>query len=90
MFGISNTYTINLTFLDYSPDTHLMRFRVRTKPKISIILRGIIRMNLKSNFPFVTLSGNILKIDLGKIGVGKFLKGIQMKNGTISINIKRR
>ncbi len=90
MFGINNSYTLFLSFLDYSPKTHLMRFKVRTKPEINGVMRGLLRKHIQKKYPFMKLNGETLKIDLNKTRAGEFIKDIQMKNGSIAIQINWR
>ena len=90
MFGIYDKYTISLSFLGYSPDGEILRFRVRTEPKISGIVRIILQDKLHNSCPFITLTGDILTLSLKEIGATKFLEDIQIKNDTITIKVKWR
>ena len=90
MFGISSSYTLFLSFLEYSPKTHVMRFKVRTKPEINGVMRGLLRKYMQKKYPFMKLSGEILRIDLNENRAGEFIKGIQMKNGSVAIKINWR
>ena len=85
MFGISGSYTINLFFLEYSPETHVMRFKVRTKPEINGFMRDLLRKHIKKKYPFMKLNRETLEIDFNETSAGEFKKDIQMKNGTIAI-----
>ena len=90
MLGISNTYTVNLFFLDYSPKTHVMRFRVKTQPTVNGLMRGLLQKRIQKKYPFMKLNGDTLKIDLNENRAGEFIKDIQMKNGSIAIQINWR
>ena len=90
MFGISNSYTLFLSFLEYSPKTHVMRFKVKTQPAINGILRGLLLKHLQKKYPFMKLNGETLEIDFNETRAGEFIKSIQMKNGTIAIEINWR
>ena len=90
MLGISSTYTVNLFFLEYSPKTHVMKFKVKTQPVINGVIRGLLRKYMQKKYPFMKLSGEILRIDLNENHAGEFIKGIQMKNGSVAIKINWR
>ena len=90
MFGISGSCTINLSFLEYSPKTHEMKFKVKTQPAINGLMRGLLQKRIQKKYPFMKISGETLKIDLNKTRAGEFIKGIQMKNGSVAIKINWR
>ena len=90
MFGISGSYTINLFFLEYSPKTRVMKFKVRTKPEINGVMGGLLRKHIKKKYPFMKLNGETLEIDFNETRAGEFIKGIQMKNGSVAIQINWR
>ena len=90
MFGISGSCTINLSFLEYSPKTHVMRFKVKTQPVINGFLRSIFQKRIQKKYPFMKLSGEILEIDFNENRAGEFIKDIQMKNGSVAIKINWR
>ena len=90
MFGISNAYTIKLVFLGYSQDSQLINFRIETEPKISIIVREIIEDKLHDSYPFINLTGDIVKVHLKDIGVRNILEDIQVKDDKITIKVKWR
>ena len=90
MFGFYDKYTINLSFLGYSPDRKILRFRVRTEPNISGIVRIILQDKLNKSCPYITLTGDILTLNLKDTGATKFLEGIQIKDDTITIKVKWR
>ena len=90
MFGISNAYTIKLVFLGYSQDSQIIKFRIKTEPKISIIVREVIEEKLRKSYPFIILTGDIVKVHLKDIGVRNILEDIQMEDGKITIKVKWR
>ena len=90
MFGISIAYTIKLVFLGYLHDLQIIKFRLETDPKISIIVREIIEENLHDSYPYISLKGNIVKVHLKDIGVKNILEEIQMEGNRITIKIKWR
>ena len=90
MFGIYDKYTISLSFLGYSPDRKNLRFRVRTEPNISGIVRIILQDKLHKSCPFITLTGDILTLSLKDTGATKYLEDIQIKDDTITIKVNWR
>ena len=90
MFGISNSYIVDLLFLDFSPQTNVIRFKVKSQPVINGFLRGIIQKRIHKKYPFIKVNGETLMIDLTKTRAGEFIKDIQMKNGSVAIKINRR
>ena len=90
MFGIYDKYTISLSFLGYSPDRKNLRFRVRTEPKISGIVRIILQEKLNKSCPYITLTEDVLTLNLKDTGATKFLEDIQIKDDTIKIKVKWR
>ena len=90
MFGVNNSYTLFLSFLDYSPKTHVMRFKVKTQPAINGVMRGLLRKHIRNKYPFIKLNGETLEIDFNETRAGEFIKDIQMKNGNIAIQINWR
>ena len=69
MLGISSTYTVNLFFLDYSPKTRVMRFKVRTQPAINGLMRGLLQKRIQKKYPFMKLNGETIEIISGQRGV---------------------
>ena len=90
LFGISNAYTIKLVFLGYSQDSQIIKFRIETEPKISIIVREVIEEKLHDSYPFLNLRGDIVKVHLKDIGVRNILEDIQVKDDKITIKVKWR
>ena len=90
MFGISNAYTIKLVFLGYSSDSQIIKFRIKTDPTISIVVREIIEEKLRKSYPFIILTGDIVKVHLKDIGVRNILEDKQMKEDKITIKVKWR
>ena len=90
MFGISNAYTIKLVFLGYSQDSQIIKFRIETEPRISIIVREVIEAKLYESYPFISLRGDIVKVHLKDIGANNFLEKIQMEGDKITLKVKWR
>ena len=90
LFGISDAYTIKLVFLGYSKDIQIIKFRIETDPKISIIVRDVIEAKLCQSYPFINLSGDIVRVHLKDIGVNNFLEDIKMEDDKITIKVKWR
>ena len=90
MLGISNTYTVNLIFLDYSPKSHVISFKVKIQPAINGFLRGLFQKRIQKKYPFIKLNGETLKIDFNETRAREFIKDIQMKNGSVAIQINWR
>ena len=90
MFGISNAYTIKLVFLGYSQDSQIIKFRIETEPKISIIVREIIEEKLRKSYPFINFTGDMVKVHLKDIGVRNIWEDIQVKDDKITIKVKWR
>ena len=90
MFGISDAYTIKIVFLGYSSDSQIIQFRIETDPAISIIVREIVEDKLRESYPFINLTGDIVKVHLKEMGMNNFLEEIQMEGNKITIKVKWR
>ena len=90
MFGISDAYTIKLVFLGYSKDSQIIQFRIEAEPTLSMIVREIVEDKLQESYPFINLTGDIVKVHLKDIGVRNILEDIQMEDGKITIKVKWR
>ena len=67
-----------------------MKFKVKTQPEVNGFMRGIFQKRIQKKYPFMKLNGETLEIDFNETRVGEFIKDIQMKNGSVAIQINWR
>jgi len=87
MLGISTSYSIDLTELEYSSDTHTIRCRIKTEPEISGFLHGPIESMLKKSLPFLKLKGDSLEVNIEDSKAANILEDLKMENNTITLNV---
>ena len=90
MLGITTSYSIDITDIEYDSLTHIVKCKVKTDPEISGLLRGPIESMLQKSLPFLKLNGDTLEVNIEESKAENILENLKMKNNTITLDVNLR
>ena len=90
MLGITTSYSIDITDIEYDSLTHIVKCKVKTDPEISGLLRGPIESMLQKSLPFLKLNGDTLEVNIEESKAANILENLKMKNNTITLDVNLR
>ena len=87
MLGITTSYSIDSTDIEYDSSTHIIKCKVKTDPEISVLLRGPIESMLQKSLPFLKLNGDTLEVNIEESKAANILENLKMENNTITLDV---
>ena len=87
MLGITTSYSIDITDIEYDSLTHIVKCKVKTDPEISGLLRGPIDSMIKKSLPLINLNGDTLEVNSEESQVANIQEDLKMENNTITLDV---